>query len=324
MSKTFIGIDVSKQSLSITIVSDHIQELYISVENNLTGFKKLTKIIKQNNLINPVICMEATGIYSLNIANYMHNLGYFVSITNPVCIHSFAKSKLSRHKTDKVDSKIIAQYASCNNLARYMPADPIKKELKDLHNCRSNLQNEERKFLNFLESSEHLSKDVAKIYKQIIKDINDAIREIDEKIDSLIECNDDIKVDIENIITIPGIGKKTAIAFLSTIEKIDSFKNAREVAAFIGLTPKQYSSGSSINKKSHISKMGSHRLRKELYFPAMSAMRCNELMVKLAQRLRQKGKSGKVIIVAIMRKLVHIIFGIIKNKSTFNPNLAID
>ena len=100
--------------------------------------------------------------------------------------------------------------------------------------------------------------------------------------------------------------------------------NAREFAAFAGLTPKHHSSGTSINKKSTISKIGLGKLRQALYFPAMSAMRSSPNMVKFAQKLKSKGKNGKVIVVAIMRKLLHLVFGVLKNNSRFSPNFAID
>ena len=107
------------------------------------------------------------------------------------------------------------------------------------------------------------------------------------------------------------------------VANIRDFEDARQLAAFAGLTPREYQSGSSIRKRRKISKMGCCSLRKALYCPAMSAMQHNVLMKEFATKLKSKGKCGKVIVVAIMRKLLHIIFGVIKNKTTFDAGLRL-
>lgn len=109
---------------------------------------------------------------------------------------------------------------------------------------------------------------------------------------------------------------------MAEVPNIRDFNSAREFAAFAGLTPKHHSSGTSISKKSKISKIGSGKLRNALYFPAMSSMRSSHDMIKFAQKLR-KGKNGKVIVVAIMRKLLHLVFGVSKNNSAFKYNFLL-
>ena len=227
-------------------------------------------------------------------------------------------------KTDKVDSYIIAEYASKNNLRTYKPADPLISELKALYNCRINLEKQNRQIQNYLESKAHFPDDVCRTYNKLSKHLINEIDKIQQKIDYLINSSEQLNQDIKTMQTIPGIGKKTAITILSEVPNIRDFNSAREFAAFAGLTPKHYSSGTSISKKSRISKIGSSKLRNSLYFPAMSAMRSSAEMIKFAQKLRSKGKNGKVIVIAIMRKLLHLVFGILKNNSTFKSNFAID
>lgn len=145
---------------------------------------------------------------------------------------------------------------------------------------------------------------------------------IEKKIDKLLDQNQTLKQDIDNITTIPGVGKITAVAVLAETPDFSLFKDARQIAAFAGLTPKHHSSGTSINKKSRISKIGSKTLRKALYFPAIVVKNHNEVFKIFAAKMKKKGKPSKVIIITIMRKLLHIIFGIVKNKNQFNPNLT--
>ncbi len=162
-----------------------------------------------------------------------------------------------------------------------------------------------------------------KVYEKLSSNLLNEVKKMNKKIDNLLDDNSDVKQDIDNIQTIPGIGKKTTVMLVSLIPDIKLFENTRQLAAFVGLTPREHQSGSSVKKRARISRMGNAEIRKSLYLPAMSAMQHNVLIKNFAKKLRSKGKPGKVIIVAIMRKLLHIIFGVIKYKSSFNPNLAI-
>jgi len=160
--------------------------------------------------------------------------------------------------------------------------------LRALYNCRINLEKQNRQVQNFLESKAHLPVDVCKIYNKLSKNLINEINKIQQKIDKLISSSKELNQDIENMQTIPGIGKKTAVTILAEVPNIRDFNSAREFAAFAGLTPKHHSSGISISKKSRISKIGSGKLRHVLYFPAMSAMQSSPDMIKFAQKLRSK------------------------------------
>ena len=320
MFNAIVGVDVSKKDLSITmIVKDKIH--YCNISNDLQGFKCFSKLLKTHKIQKIKACMEATGKYSLDFADYLFSQKHEVSVVNPACINAFAKSKLSRHKTDKVDSKIIAEYASKYELKPYIPTNSKILELRSLYNCIQNLENQYRQIQNYLDERKHLSSAVIKTYEKLSNNLLKEVEKIDQKIDGLLDDNPEIKKDIDNIQTIPGIGKKTAVAVISSISNIRDFKNARQLAAFAGLTPREYQSGSSIKKQGKISKMGNAQLRKALYLPAMSAMQHNILMKNFANKLKSKGKRGKVIVVAIMRKLLHIIFGVIKNNTIFDASI---
>ena len=134
MSNVIVGIDVSKNDLSITmIINDNSN--YCNITNDKKGFKEFSKWLKLHKVEKIKACMESTGIYSLAFGDYLFSQKHEVSIVNPACIHAFAKSKLSRHKTDKVDSKIIAEYASKYKLKPYIPTDPVMLKLRSLYNC---------------------------------------------------------------------------------------------------------------------------------------------------------------------------------------------
>lgn len=319
MSKVLVGIDVSKKELSITMIIDD-KSYYCSVANSKDGFKNFSLWLNSHKVDKVTACMEATGIYGIAIADYLFKQNHLVSIVNPACINAFAKSKLSRHKNDRVDSKIIAEYAGKYELKSYIPSDPTILELRNIYDCIENLKDQYRKLQNYLECREHLASEVVKTYEKLCASLLKEIEKLEQKIDEILDNNVELKEKVGNIQTIPGIGKKTAVAVISSVSDMKVFKNGREFAAFAGLTPREYQSGTSVKKRSRISKIGSSRLRKALYFPAMSAMQHNPLMKNFAAKLKLSGKCGKVILVAIMRKLAHIIFGLIKHNTIFDIN----
>lgn len=313
-----MGIDVSKKELVVALISgDKISKNKFS--NDWDGFKSLHQwlISKATNKI--TACMEATGSYGEKAADFLYNKGYDVSIINPACIKSYAKSRLSRHKTDEVDALIIAQYASQNEVRLYQPKDKTLVDLRGFYRCQQNLKNQQTQMSNYLENQDSLPKTVVKTYRKLIKEIDLEIAKIDHEIDFLLSTNGKLKTDCDNLQTIPGIGKATAIALLAEVPDFANFNDARQLAAYAGLTPRQRTSGTSLKGKSRLSKIGSSTLRKALYFPAIVAKNHNSLMKSFAENLEKRGKNTMVIIGAIMRKLLHIVFGIIKNKTIFDP-----
>lgn len=124
MLNAVVGIDVSKNDLSIAIIINN-KTHQINICNNMIGFKDFSKRLKQNKVVKVKACMESTGIYGIFFANYLYEHNHDISIVNPVYINAFARSKLARHKTDKVDSLIITEYATKYKLRLYKPKDPV-------------------------------------------------------------------------------------------------------------------------------------------------------------------------------------------------------
>jgi transposase len=320
MIEAILGIDVSKKDLSIALfVKGSFKRRKFS--NNLNGFKELTDWLKKEQVTRVKACLEATGRYGEEVSDYLYNQGHQVHVVNPVCIKAFAKSKLSRHKTDEVDALLIAEYASKNELRPYKPKDPVLKELQGLYRCSQSLKDQKTQVINLLENEHCLPNVVQEVYNNLKDQIEKQIQTLEAALDLLVANQDELKLDIENIQTVPGIGKMTAIAILAQAPDLSSFENARQLAAYAGLTPCHKTSGTSVKGRSRLSKMGSSSLRKALYFPAIVAKNHNPLLKAFAQKLTKKGKHTMVIIAAIMRKLLHIVFGIIKHKTPFNPDL---
>lgn len=316
MSKNILGIDVAKKTLSATLLSNNKYK-HKEFQNNKTGHLSMHNWLKSTGVLDIEICLEATGAYGDEVSDFMYSLGYVVRVINPLQIKSFAKAKLARHKTDKVDSAIIAEYGSIFESVSYKPLSTERKELRSLYRFSQDIKVQIVVCINHLENEDLLPSLVRNSWKKTKKHYENQLKLTKARILEIIESNNELKEDFINLMTIKGVGEETAIAVLSELSSIDNFEGARQLAAFIGLTPKHNTSGTSVKGRSRISKMGRGGLRKALYFPAMSAMKFNEYFKEFALKLEKAGKSKKCIICAIMRKLVHIIFGILKNKEGF-------
>ncbi len=137
-----------------------------------------------------------------------------------------------------------------------------------------------------------------------------------------IESHPDLKLKRELLDSIPSIGETTAAALLAEVPDFSQYRSARQVAAFAGLVPRARQSGSSVRGRTRLSKIGNARLRKALYFPAITALRCSPFFQAWAEGLRQRGKSKMSVIGAAMRKLIHLAYGVLKTGKPFDPEWA--
>jgi transposase len=148
------------------------------------------------------------------------------------------------------------------------------------------------------------------------------IKSMQKQIQSCIKIHPDLKRSSELLESIPGIGPSTIAQVLAFMGDLSRFDNAKQYAAFVGLNPREYCSGSSVRKQTRLSKTGNSALRKVFYMPALVAIKHNTVIQAFSERLKQSGKKPKVIVCAVMRKLVHIIYGILKSGEFFKSNLA--
>ena len=315
-----IGIDVSKEKLDICALFDGKTRKKI-VDNSVSGFKSLRNWISKNNINNPHICMESTGCYSEGAAEFFHELGLKVSVVNPLQIKSFRNSKLIRQKTDSVDAQIIAEFCLQNAPAPWNPRSPEQKELHYLNVRITALKAEVNRASNALEN-ENLSKVILKSIRDEIKFLKKQISLLEDESRKVIDSNQKLKVQFDRITAIKGVGEKVALVIIADIPDISNFQKSGQFSAFAGVSPSHFQSGSSVRGKSHISRIGSKSIRKVLYMSALVVKNHNPHFRKFVRKLQKKGKAPKIIIVAIMRKLMCILFGMLKNSSDFDPKLA--
>ncbi|RDD34166.1 Transposase IS116/IS110/IS902 family protein [Wolbachia endosymbiont of Cylisticus convexus] len=254
------------------------------------------------------------------MAEFLHNAGHFVSVVNPYCIKSYTRSKLVRQKNDQTDAEIIADYCQRQEPTRWTPSAPELKKLKHLYRCLAALKDELTLVNNHLEKKERLPEEVLSTWEDLAMNTEQKIAIIKNSIRKLLEQHKELLKNFQLLLTIPGIGEESAIAILAEVPDTNAFRDARQLVGYAGVIPRNMTSGSSVYGKPRLSKSGSQTLRKALFFPAIVAKNHNPIIMNFCQRLKEKGKHNMAIVSAAMRKLLHIIFGILRSKSAFNPD----
>lgn len=318
MERRVIGIDVAKDSLDVFLINGS-QQAYKQCANDLGGYRDLVAWLKHKQADQAHACLEATGQYSDGVAEYLYEHGLAVSVINPARIKAYGRSRLLRNKTDKADAELIARFCAEQKPALWTPPPAHFKELQALVRRLDDLQINLDQENNRLQSGTRSETVIAGL-KTHITFLRDQIEQVKQAIQDHIHQNSDLKKQQELLISIPGVGKLTAAKVLGEVRNISEFQDARQLAAYAGLTPKNFFSGSSVRKKSILTKTGNANLRKILYMPAISAKRWNPIIKAFCERLLASGHCPMEVIAAAMRKLLHIAYGILKSQRPFDPN----
>ena len=322
MEKAILGIDVSKSKFDVTLLFGNNKIRKKVFSNDPKGFHMLYEWILKFHERDFHVCMEFTGVYDERIAEFLYQKGLTVSRVNAMAIKAFAKSMLTRTKTDKKDSMVIAQFCKVHQPKAWEP-DPLHiKVLRDFSRTLDALKDDYYLIKNRLEKYEERESPAKKIWQDRLLDVEKVIKDVENQMNIHIKNHPDLEKKVKLLQTISGIGETSARTLLAEITNIHYFKNARQLAAFAGLTPCQRQSGSSVNGQSRLSKMGSSRLRKALYMPALVARRYNPVIIKFSDNLIKKGKCKMAVVGAAMRKLLHIIFGVLKHETPFVEKYA--
>jgi len=320
MTQTVYGIDISKKDFYVSLLTESRATKPKKFTNNTQGFESLHNWLKQQSVVELHACMEATSIYGEALAEFLHQAGYQVSIVNPARIKGFAKSELLRTKTDSVDAALIARFCVAIKPALWTPMAPEVKELQALLRRLESLNEMVTSERNRLETA---TATVAALTWEHLEYLQQQQELIKQLISDHFNQHPHLKQQRELLTSIPGIGDLTASILLAEIGDVSDYDNARQLAAYAGLTPSERSSGTSVKGKTRLSCTGNVRLPKALYMPAVVAMRHNPLLKAMSERLLGRGKVKMQVIGALMRKLVHLAFGILKSQKPFDPNYSI-
>lgn len=315
-----LGIDVSKESLDVTLLKADGSQQSQQVANHQKGFKQVQRWLTKQQVKRVHVCLEATNIYWEKAAEFFHQQGQSVSVVNPARIRGFAQSQLRRNKTDPLDSEVIAQFCAALKPALWTPPSPHQRKLRALVRHQRALQKSLTQQTNRQATCQEPA--VQASLKTIIDTLKAQIKQIEQQIRALIEAHPDLKAQYELLTSIKGIGHKCAVVLLAEMYDLADYESARAAAADAGVTPRHHTSGKTVRRKPKLSKMGKSSVRGVLYWPAITAMQYNPIVRALKERLEARGKDWKVIVGAAMRKLLHLAYGVLKNQTPFDPNYA--
>ncbi len=318
MEQRVLGIDVAKDTLDIAL-SDGVHLNHGQFSNDQKGHEQLEQWLRKQTNSSIHICLEATGQYGDGVAEYLFAQGFPVSVVNPARIKHYGNSKLRRNKTDKADAELIAEYCLREKPAIWTPPPASFKDLQALVRHLEDLQGAKLQESNRLLSGVHTSF-VVESLTSLCEFLDDQIKQTKKAIQDHINQHEELKRMQTLLVTIPGIGKLTAAKLLGEIRNILDFQSARQLAAYAGLTPRNFLSGTSVHKKSRLSKTGNANLRKALFMPAIVATKYNPIVHSFCARLSESGLKPMEVVGAAMRKLLHLVFGILKTGRPFDPD----
>lgn len=301
---TIVGIDVSKNSLEISNVSD--------MTNCLNDEKSIVKLInKLKKLYVSLVAFEATGGYEGKLSNALAKANIPMAIVNANSVRSFANA-MNVAKTDKIDAKIIARFAEVAEIKAQSQPDPNQKDCNDLITRRRQLIDIQTAEKNRLE---HASKVIAKDINSHLSYLEKQIDKIDSKLQQYLQSNESWKRKSEILQSVPGVGPVLTMTILSNLPEIGTLSN-KQIAKLVGVAPINKDSGKVNKKRTTIG--GRMEIKGVLYMATMNATKHNPILTNFYQRLVKAGKVRMVALVASMRKMITILNSMIKHDEIWN------
>jgi transposase len=316
-----LGIDVSKNTIDVSMSGGNKVRAR-SFANSADGWRNLLAWLISQKIQRVHACLESTGRYSIGIASALYEAGHVVSIVNPAQIRDFARTKLGRNKTDGVDASHIREYCELFKPQPWAPASEAHRRLGELQTIRAGIiagltEWKNRKNSGMIDAVAQSLADVT------ISHFTSQLGAVDEAITRTIDNDPVLRRKRDLLLSISGVGETLAGVVLAELPGPDVLRSGAEVVAYAGLNPRLHQSGTSIDRMTRISKIGNAVLRAALYMPAMSAMQHNPAIVALVARLKSRGRlKPKQIVVAAMRKLLVLCFGVLKTGKPFDPAIA--
>lgn len=322
-----VGIDIAKSTFMACLSmldAEGCSTSPIEFTNDRHGFNQFVRWTRKESLKGYPLCfvMEPTGVYYEALAMHLNKLGMTVHVVPANRVRDFAKYEGYKTKTDKIDAYILSMLG-CENrkLKNWAAPDEQFASIRSLCRLRTSLVKHSTMLKNRLGAltvSSFSDKKTVRICSAALDDIDKNIYKAETEIRNLIDKSEQFKEAVRLSTTIPGIGQTTASAILAEVGCFANFNNHRQVVSFAGLDVVARQSGPQ-DPKRHISKKGNSTIRSMLYICAMSAIRFNPKMREFYDRIKKSNPSGKVALVAVMRKLLILMYSVCKSKKPYDP-----
>ncbi len=319
--KLYVGIDMAKHDFAsaLEMADGSLKRSTKKLDNNTRGWNKLKSwVLSEKSACQADIVhlgLEATGGYEVPMVEWLRKQSDFeVTILNPIQVKRFIQSQLIRTKNDPVDARMIAHYMAVHQPDPTPAPAEGSRALKELTRHLDHLVRKRADEKTYLETVRNPG--IKSLVKQTIKSYDRQIRTVKTQINDHLDQHPDLKRNKDLLMSIPGIGAITAGILLS---EINGSLDAKQQVAHAGLAPRERQSGL-FRGKSQLCKTGNRRLRKALFLPTLAAIRSNPVIRRFYLKLISKGKPKMVAVAACMRKLLHIVIGVLKKQVNFDPD----
>lgn len=317
----YAGIDVSARTLSVARETTKGLAKR-SFTNDSTGHRQLLQFLgSSHGLVR--VCLEPTGIYSVAVALALHDAeGIEVSVPNPKAVHNFGEAWMTRQKTDSQDSIVLLEFARRMPFKRWCPPPENWAMLRELVRYERALKRDlaaARNRLHKAASSPWSPPVVRASLEHRIAGLKEDIAEIMATARGVIESDNVLRECSSLVQTIPGIGPNIASHLLAELLGLPDDMDVKQWVAMAGLDVRERTSGTSLKGKPRISKTGNRHVRRVLYLAAMAAVRWQSCFRWFHDRLLARGKKRRQSLVAVMRKMLHAVYGILRHRQPFDP-----
>lgn len=315
----YVGVDVAKATLE---VSDASGKLRRSFKNCPQGVRQLPAWLRECVGEEVQIVLEPTSTYHHLLVDGLASNSVSFTVINPARTKAYATLQAKRAKTDRVDAQLLASLGQSQHLRPSHKPDKWQERAKSLRRHREWLEGEMHSAKNRMEAascSPWADAGIVTSLRVIVRCLERQVAAMDRKLAALVYGDERFSAMASLLETVPGVARRTAQLLLSEMPLASQCDDARAWVAFSGVCPEPRQSGRM--SYSRLSRVGSRRVRAGLYLPAISAMSWNPAVAALVERLKAKGKSGKLVVMAAMNKLIRICFGVLKNQKPFDPTL---
>lgn len=330
--KQSVGIDISKSEFYVRILrrtdGNPKAERFRGIKkfaNTTAGHKAFHQWLQKYTASNAplFLTMEATGVYHEELAYFLYEHKYLVTIELPTKMKAFAKSYNFQSKTDLIDTEVIARFAMERELTPWTPLSDSMRQLRSLTRQLQAIKESNTASKNQLHAIMHSAKPLQSVvdrYQGIVQFNEGIIAEIEKEIQALIDQDDQLSEIINLLVTIPGVALKTAAAITAETGGFQFFESRNQLIKYAGMDIKEKESGTSVRGRSSMSKAGNSRIRRALFMPSLQHTTGDTVFSNLYNRVYDRTKVKKKGLVAVQRKILMVMYSLVKNKQAYDTD----
>lgn len=317
----FVGIDVSKNTLDITVLKSNEKVLFKQIENNVKQLKAFLKELKFEGVLlsESLICMEHTGIYCTPVIEVAEKMSLNLWLENATQIK--LSIGMQRGKNDKVDSERIAEYAYRNQDKAVLrqPEREAMKKLKELNLARTRLMQMSKSLQTISKEKDHYkSKNTFSAnFKLTLKALKEDLKKVEDEIKRIIQADQRLKELFNIVQSVKGIGPVVTLNMILTTNEFKDITDPKKYACYAGVAPFEHSSGISLRKRTHVSRKANMRVKSILHMAALVAIQSNKEITEFYERKIKQGKAKMNVINAVRNKLIHLVFACVRDNRKY-------